>query len=93
MASYNHVEVQSGTVTTANTVFTFDGGIQGLVITATADVLINFETPAGTADNAGFLVKGGITNSQLDFHGGNIKQLNARAVSGSASVYLIGVRH
>lgn len=94
MAADRAVEVQSASsVGTSGTTFTFEGGIQSLIMTTSADCYVNFDQPVGASDNAGFLVKGGVTNNQWDFHGGNTKQVNVRAVTGTAAVYILGVRN
>lgn len=95
MARDESVEIQKlSTVTSsAQQVATFEGGINTLILTSDQDIYINFDGhPAGSANNQGFLVKGGVTQNQWCFFGGNIKQVNVIAVSTSANVYLMATR-
>lgn len=90
MAADRLVEIQKIAATTADKYATFDGGIQSLVVTADADIYIQFDEPA--AATTGFLVKGGVTNNPWEFPGGNVKQVHVVAVS-TANVYLMGIRN
>lgn len=95
MARDESVEVQKlSTVTSAaQQVATFEGGINTLTVTSDQDIYVNFDGhPAGSSNNQGFLVKGGVTNNQWCFYGGAVTKVNCIAVSTSANVYLLGTR-
>lgn len=92
MALDKTVEVQQLNVTTADKYVTFEGGVNGFVLTCSSqDVFVDFDVPASSA--TGFLVKKDVTNNQWDFRGGSVKQLHAVTGSSTATLYIIGVRN
>lgn len=89
MAKDRLTEIQKIAATTADKYATFEGGIQSVVITADADIYVALDEPS--ASTTGFLVKGGVTQNQWDFRGGNVQQVHVVAAT-TANVYILGIR-
>ena len=76
-------------VSTADTEATFAGGCKGFFLSATADVLVDFDQPT---DTGSFLVKANIAYPFFDFSNTNVQKVHAKGSSGSGNLHIIGVR-
>ena len=89
MAQYESVETQTIAVTNVSKAATFEGGIQSVVLSCDADCFVDFDIPAIASSS--LLVKANLEPVQIDFGGGNIKQVTA-ICGGTANLYILGIR-
>lgn len=68
---------------------TFEGGCDGFYLSATADVLVDFDQPT---DAGSFLIKANIAYPFFEFRGVSVQKVHAMGSSGSGNLHIIGVR-
>lgn len=66
-------------------------GVQSVMIRTTADCYVDFDKEA-TSDYS-FLVKSTDTPVTFEFPGGSIMKVHAKGVSGSGTLYILGIRN
>lgn len=81
----------SATTTSGATPATFEGGIQQVYVTADAEITLSIDTPA--VDRAeGIVINANLQPVRLSFGSANPQRIYAVAHTGTANVYLMGVR-
>jgi hypothetical protein len=92
MATFSPTETaQINANSTSDQYASFDSGVQQLYLTTSADVYIDFDTPAVTSRS--LLLKANLQPVLFDLHGSNIRKLFARTGSSTAIVYVLAVRN
>lgn len=92
MAKYEVTEsCKISAVNTSDQYQTFDGGIQKVYMVSDADVFIDFDRPASTTSS--LLLKANMQPTEINFDRGTVMTVHAKTGTGSANVYLMGIRH
>ena len=90
MARDQSLETQTISVSTTSGVIpaTFEGGVQQVYLTTTADCNVSFDDPATTSD---LLIKANLQPVRISFGGANVQKIYAVS-SGTGTLYILGVR-
>lgn len=89
MARDQGVETQMVAFTATNQEATFEGGIKGCYLVATADCYVDFDQPT---DTGSLLIKANLAPVFLEFKGSIINKVHVMRVSGNGNLHILGIR-
>ena len=92
MSSYQTAEAQMISATDVAKCATFEGGIQGVIVSASADTFITFDEQVPVVNGNALFIKGNEHPAEINFPGGNIKKVWA-ITAGTANVFILGIRN
>ena len=90
MAAYDATETHKIAVTTSALAATFPGGIKACYLVSDADCFVDFDVPAIASDS--LLIKASLQPVEINFGGGNVKKVYAITATGTANLYILGIR-
>jgi hypothetical protein len=67
-------------------------GVQRVLLRASADVFIDFDTIVDTTQSFKLFAADN-QHTEFDFTGGSVKKIHAKGASGSGTLYIVGIRH